>query len=181
MICFAVSRNGQPLATAGVQDGIIMALMTWVQHGSEPANVGFHLGGTDSSGDREQHVEWFDLRDLVAGDEVLVRIEEGPTADPPAHTRAGHEQLHSSSGRKVKCCFCNELRSDKAGVAGAEVIMCGRCLALAAAALEHGLPSLLHLVAAPGPCSFCYATEQSSTMRAGALGICATCVQKVAP
>lgn len=182
MIGFTISRNGLRLSTAGVDDGVLTAIVSWVKRDGQPPDMSFHLGGLDTAGNQERHVDWFDLRDLIVGDEFLLKIDEVATADPPVQVRLGQKQRHTPSGREIECSFCGRLRPEKpgAGVAGPKVLMCAQCLALAAAAAERNLRSLLHLVVEPGACSFCY-KEQAATIRAGSYGICVLCVQQVGP
>jgi hypothetical protein len=99
MLCFEVYRNGEKLCTAGVGDfGVLSAILNWVSHHPEklarwaaegipevpPTHLEFTVGGHGSEdSDSADYLRWVEA-DLAAGDEILIRVVEAPSSDPPS-------------------------------------------------------------------------------------------------
>lgn len=93
MICFEVFINGEKRCVAGVGEfGVLNANIVWYNrlamegavvdstHNGEFIVTGFE----DSSALQGEHVKWLgDLVELKSGDELLVRVIESDSADPP--------------------------------------------------------------------------------------------------
>jgi len=84
MIAFEVHRNGEKLCTAGVSDGVLTAILTWVggkkheeeaiERGLAALKLDLHVGGLQSAGDEAgQHLKWRDDA-LQPGDLVLIKV-----------------------------------------------------------------------------------------------------------
>lgn len=93
MICFDVFVNGRKKCTAGVGEfGVLDAKIIWYNRMrtdgdavDESHNGEFIVGGfEDSDPWRGEHVTWLaELVELKAGDELLVKVVESDSADPP--------------------------------------------------------------------------------------------------
>src|SRR5579872_6555916 len=185
MLCFEVWKNGEKLSVAGVPESVVVSfLLTWVGKGPDASalaatkdhaipGLDWRVGGIDSSDPTgDQNVEWIENPELRLGDELRVRLVSADRADVPSR-REQHEPMSRVEGgaRVIKCSFCGQMRQAesngwlKAGVAGANVFICARCLILAERMLHDGQQSLFHLArAADQPCSFCgteHAAERS--------------------
>jgi hypothetical protein len=179
VISFLVLRNGERLGAGGVQEGVLTAILTRVteKEGRRSEELRFSLTGLETSESQEEHVDWIDLSDLKPGDEITIRVQEGP-GDPPTRRKPGLEHQDAPDGsEQMKCSFCGRFRSQKGCVAGANVIICLSCRVLGAAMLERNAPSALHLeLRAGAACSFCYRPDRAATIVAGDTGMCSECV-----
>jgi hypothetical protein len=182
VISFLALRNGRLLGAGGVQEGVLTAIVTRVTEkpGRRPAELAFRLSGLETSQPQEEHVHWIDVRDLRPGDEITIRVQDGP-GDPPTQRRPGFHHGNAPDGPKqFKCSFCHRFRDKKGCVAGANGIICFACRVLGSQLLEREAPSVFHLRLQPGaPCSFCYRPERSATVVAGAVGMCSECIAAV--
>jgi len=182
VISFLALRNGRVLGAGGVQEGVLTAIVTRIteEPGRRPAELTFSLSGLETSQPQEEHVHWIDVRDLRPGDEITIRVQDGP-GDPPSQRRPSLQHDSAPDGSKqFKCSFCHCFRDEKGCVAGANVIICLACRMLGAQLLERQAPSVFHLRLQPGaPCSFCYRPERSTTVVADEVGMCSECIAAV--
>ncbi len=82
MIAFAVSVNGQRVATIGVGDsGVLSAIVRWSGRAGEPGDLGLDIGGLDSRTD--EHVRWSDPPEINVGDTITVQVVETDAVDAP--------------------------------------------------------------------------------------------------
>jgi hypothetical protein len=197
MLCFEVWKNDQKLALAGVRvSGVVSFLLNWVGKGpgasalaatADEAISGLHwsVGGIDSSNPAaEKNVEWIESSELRLGDELRIRLVSADRADA-ATRREQHKPPSRVDGEAsfIQCSFCSQMRQTQpkhwldAGVAGAEVFICTRCLILAERTLEDGLPHLFHLThATDQTCSFCGAKHTGESVTAREAHMCRQCV-----
>ncbi|WP_330082854.1 hypothetical protein [Methylocystis iwaonis] len=96
MLGFEIWKNGEKLATAGVnENGVISLMLTWVGKGAGtpsllaggPAIEGLDLrvGGIDSSDPSgEQSVEWIEDTGLHIGDNIQIKLVSTDAVDAPA-------------------------------------------------------------------------------------------------
>jgi hypothetical protein len=200
MLCFEVSKNGKRLALSGLREsGVLSLMLTWV--GREPgasaaaagaagpiAGLDFRVGGIDSSdpaGDLD--VTWVEAADLEVGDDIRIRLLAAESADQPAHCRPGQPATRKEGGtRLTECSFCGEMRqvepgsSFKAGVGGANVFMCLRCIVLAERMLDERLPQLFHLArTSDQTCSFCASDHTPEAAGARDAHMCRACVDMI--
>lgn len=88
MLCIELSRNGERLATAGLQGkGVLSVIFDRVL--SDPNGPverrHFSLGGLDVSTEPNKSLHWVG-GEIEVGDEFVVRYVEGESADPPKHS-----------------------------------------------------------------------------------------------
>jgi hypothetical protein len=181
MISFLMLRNDRPLARAAVRDGVLSAIVGWVsERPGHPSELHCSLGGLETSEPQDEHLHWVELADLTPGDVITIRIEEGQHPDEPTRRSPGHQHRREPDGYKSpQCSFCGEFRRGS-GVAGADVVMCARCLALSAELLDRNVEAVFHLRAeSGGHCSFCLRPQRSKTVGAGHHSICDECVAAV--
>ena len=95
---FEVHHNGEKLCTAGINDfGVLSAILTWVSHNPRKlqrwADEGRHLpeatalelrvgGLVSGEGESGEHLNWVNST-ISIGDEIRIRIIDGPNSDPP--------------------------------------------------------------------------------------------------
>ncbi len=92
MITFEVSLNGSSICTAGVGDlGVLTTTVSWVRRESSDKNPGdiveeltLEVGGLVAV--TKEHVRWTD-GSVAAGDELIIRIVNQESADPPTERR----------------------------------------------------------------------------------------------
>jgi hypothetical protein len=101
MIGFEVDLNGTRLCTASAgETGVLSAIVTWVQRSApgvpEPSELSLAVGGLAKG----TQLEWVSQRKLAVGDEVLVKIVETATPDPPVHTRTVDRAADEADERK---------------------------------------------------------------------------------
>jgi hypothetical protein len=96
VISFLALRNGRPLGAGGVQEGVVTAIVTRVTEkpGRRPAELTFSLSGLETSQPQEEHVHWVDVRDLQPGDEITIRVQDGPGDPPSRESRASSTTAH---------------------------------------------------------------------------------------
>ena len=83
MICYEVFRNGKPLSTAGVREGVLVANVTWLSGRSpKPWTCDLRVGGLADG----THLDWL-LESLQVGDEILIKVQESEKVDPPKDLR----------------------------------------------------------------------------------------------
>jgi len=122
MIAFEVHRNGEKLCTAGVSEGVLTAVLSWVggkrheresaQHGLPARRLDLYVGGLLAPGDQAgQHLKWRD-DDLQPGDSVLIKVIEVDVVDAPVsrepqdpeisekNERIMYERLHKKYGQQ---------------------------------------------------------------------------------
>ena len=87
MLAYQVSVNGKPVATAGVQQGVVSAIANWVSASTDTPEVtsadwraGFSLAGLDSL--TSEHLRWFRC-DVQVGDEISIKLIEVESVDEP--------------------------------------------------------------------------------------------------
>jgi hypothetical protein len=197
MLCFEVWKNDQKLTLAGVREsGVVSFLLNWVGKGpgasalaatTDGAISGLQwgVGGIDSSDPAaENNVEWIENSELRLGDELRIRLVSADRADEPSR-REQHKPPSRIDGeaRFIQCSFCSQMRQTQpkrwldAGVAGAEVFICTRCLILAERMLEDDHPHLFHLSrAADQTCSFCGAEHTAESVTALETAMCRQCI-----
>lgn len=198
MLCFEVWRNDEKLTVAGVREGgVVSFLLSWVGKGPGASalaaatdgaisGLDWRVGGINSSdpaGDR--NVEWVENPDLRLGDELRVRLISADTADAPSR-REQHEPPSRVEGgtRFIQCSFCGQMRQTEpkgwlnAGVAGAEVFICTRCLILAERTLDDGQQRLFHLTRTTDQtCSFCGTEHTAESVTAREAHMCRACIE----
>jgi hypothetical protein len=197
MLCFEVWKNDEKLTVAGLREsGVVSFELTWVGKGpgasalaaaadGDISGLDWRVGGIDSSDPTgDTNVEWVENPDLKLGDEVRVRLISADRADAPSR-REQHKPPSRIEGetRFIQCSFCGQTRQTQpkrwldAGVAGAEVFICTRCLILAERTLEDGLQHLFHLTRATDQtCSFCAAEHTAESVTAREAHMCRQCV-----
>jgi hypothetical protein len=81
MKALEVFINGHHLCVAGVgDDGVLSAIVNWVGGPDKEENFFLQIGGLDSRAD--EHLRW-ESPSIGVGAEVLVRVVEAATVDPP--------------------------------------------------------------------------------------------------
>jgi hypothetical protein len=182
VISFVAHRNGERLGAGAVREGVLTASLTRVTEkaGRRSEELSFSLSGLETSQVHEEHVDWINVEDVRPGDEITIRVQEGP-GDPPIRREPGIERQAAQNGSKqLRCSFCRRFRSEKGCVAGAKVIICLACRVLAAELMERDATSIFHLERQTGAaCSFCYRPDRALTVVAGEIGICSECISVV--
>lgn len=182
MISFVAHRNGERLGAGGVQEGVLAAILTRVTEktGRRAEELTFSLSGLETSQRQEEHVDWIHVENVRPGDEITIRVQDGP-GDPPRRREPGTEhQITKDGSKQLRCSFCRRFRSEKGYVAGAKAIICLGCRVLAAELVERDAVSVFHLERRAGaPCSFCYRPDRSTTVIAGEAGMCSECISAV--
>ena len=105
MLAYQINVNGKPVATAGVQQGVVSAIASW---GSAPTDTpdatsadwhaGFSLGGLDSL--TSEHLWWFRC-DVQVGDEISIKLIEVESVDKPTHREPRPEKKPSTDTAKA--------------------------------------------------------------------------------
>jgi hypothetical protein len=200
MLCFEVSKNGKKLALSGLREsGVLSLVLTWI--GREPgasaaaasaagpiAGLDFRVGGIDSSdpaGDVD--VAWIEDADFEVGDDIRIRLLAAESGDPPARCGTNQPATRKDGGtRLTECSFCGEMRqiepesAFKAGIGGANVFICLRCIVLAERMLDERLPQLFHLAhTADQTCSFCGSDHTPEAAGARNANMCRACVDMI--
>ena len=156
-----------------------------VTAGEAISGLHWNVGGIDSSDPAgDKNVEWIENSTLSLGDELRVRLISSDTADSPSRREPHKPPSHTEGeARFIECSFCGHMRQTQpkdwleAGVAGAEVFICVRCLILAERTLEDGLERLFHLTRATDQtCSFCGAGHTAESVTALEACMCRQCV-----
>ena len=101
MIGFEVALNGSRLCVASAGDtGVLSACVTWVLRTApgvkEQSDLRLDIGGLSE----QTHLKWPAPRKLQVGDEVLVRVVETATPDPPERTQRDDVGLVEAEERK---------------------------------------------------------------------------------
>lgn len=121
MLGFEIWKNGEKLATAGVnENGVISFMLTWVGKGAGapsllaggPAIEGLDLrvGGIDASDPAgEQSVEWIEDTGLHIGDDIRIKLVSTDAVDAPAR-REPTEGLPAGQLRFLPCTNCGAPR-----------------------------------------------------------------------
>ncbi|MEW6741241.1 MAG: hypothetical protein AB1486_00655 [Planctomycetota bacterium] len=101
MIMFDVSLNGKRVALAGAKDLEVLTTHVTATGKLGPATMtprgsvyDLYLSVTGLTGRKrgpDEHLRWFPLRPLEVGDEILVRITEGATAQQPASRESARQ------------------------------------------------------------------------------------------
>lgn len=97
MITYEVEVNGKRVTVAGAADmSVLTVILTGVgklgpmsqgtQHNPDNHEIDLRVGGMAGAFAAQQHVDWV-KHDLSAGDDVVIRIRERPTADDPIERR----------------------------------------------------------------------------------------------
>jgi hypothetical protein len=84
-VCYEVFRNGSLLCRAGVREGVFGATMMWSSRpaeASKPWSCDLRVGGLTG----DTHVDWV-LEPIALGDEVLIKVVESTSVDPPKDLR----------------------------------------------------------------------------------------------
>ncbi len=94
MTAFEVSLNGKLLCTAGLENGVVTAILDWVNSpGANPRRtknaapkefLSIYAGGLNTA--TEEHVVWR-RRNLKVGDSVSIQVVDVPRADKPRERR----------------------------------------------------------------------------------------------
>ena len=101
MIGFEVTLNGQRLFTAAAgESGVLNAAVTWVLRAApgvdEPSDLRLDVGGLS----QDAHLRWPAPRKLTVGDEVLVRIVDTASPDPPSRIERDDREFVEREERK---------------------------------------------------------------------------------
>ena len=86
MLAFEIYINGKRRCLAGLaDDGVVSAILSWVgrsrpTRGLPKEELNLRVGGLDSV--RREHMDWL-LQDLMAGDDVRIRVIDVPKVDRP--------------------------------------------------------------------------------------------------
>ena len=89
MKALEVFINGHRVCLAGVgDDGVLNAIVNWVGGPDRDQDFFLQVGGLDSRAD--EHLRW-EVPSIGVGAEVLVRVVEAATVDPPSE-RIRHEK-----------------------------------------------------------------------------------------
>jgi hypothetical protein len=82
MKALEVFVNGLRVSLAGVgDDGVLNAIVSWVGHSGRDDDLFLQIGGLDSQ--TNEHLHW-KAPSIGVGAEVLVRVIEAVTVDPPS-------------------------------------------------------------------------------------------------
>ncbi len=200
MLCFEVSKNGKKLALSGLREsGVLSLMLSWVgrEQGASAAaastagpiaGLDFRVGGIDSSdpaGDVD--VAWVEGADIKVGDDIRVRLLAAESADQPARCGPYQPAKRKEGGaRLTECSFCGEMRQIepetpfKAGIGGANVFICLRCIVLAERMLVECLPQLFHLARTTDQtCSFCASDHAPEAAGSRDANMCRACVDMI--
>lgn len=156
MKCFEVTINGKKVCTAGIGDyGVLNTILSFVggkessdQTPSERLELTVFGVATSTVGASE-HLEWL-RRDLLVGDEIVIRIIEASECDQPASKEVTY----------VDCSFCGKKQAEaKTLIAGPAVYVCDECVQDCKNALRSSEPTgsitMILSKAAQATCSFC--------------------------
>src|SRR4051794_29620063 len=94
MLCFEIWRNGEKLTTAGVHEGVLSMILSWVGKGPNASSIaassteaipGIRLmvGGAEGV----TSIDWCDIDQLKVGDELRVRLISSDHLDPPIRSQ----------------------------------------------------------------------------------------------
>jgi ClpX C4-type zinc finger len=162
MKCFEVTINGERLCTAGVEDGVLTAILSFVkpQKPSDEAqaddtsvkteSLDIRVGGlVNVEPDASAHVDWL-TQDLFVGDEVTIKILEATTCDEPTSREITY----------LQCSFCGKKPSEvERLIAGPGVYICKQCVGHCLRAVANSEPTenitMILGKQAEAPCSFC--------------------------
>lgn len=155
MKCFEVTINGQKVCTAGIGDyGVLNSVLSFVvgKESSDPTTPSQSLelavfGVSTSTVGVSENLEWLRRRDLMVGDEIVIRIIEASECDQPASTY-------------IDCSFCGKNQAEaKTLIAGPAVYICDECVRDSKIALTSSEPTgtitMILTKAAEATCSFC--------------------------
>jgi hypothetical protein len=82
MIAFELYLNGNKVATAGIDQGVMTIIANWVrskQNGGDWQS-GVSIAGLDTR--KSENLKWF-RQDLTLGDEVRIRLVDSERIDSP--------------------------------------------------------------------------------------------------
>jgi len=162
MKCFEVTINGKRLCTAGVEDGVLTAILSHVkgqrastephedQSTDKSESLDFRVGGLEHVGvGASAHVDWL-TQDISIGDEIIIKILEATTCDEPTNKEITY----------LQCAFCGKKASEvQKLIAGPGVHICNECVGHCVKALVDGEPTgnitMILSKQAEAPCPFC--------------------------
>ena len=163
MNCFEVTINGEKVCTAGIGDyGVLNTVLSFVggkessdptadtDHRTPSESLELNVGGVATSTiGASEHVEWLQ-RDLMVGDEIVMRIIEVSECDQPASKEVTY----------IDCSFCGKKQAEaKTLIAGPAVYVCDECVQDCKNALKSSEPTgsitMILSKAAEATCSFC--------------------------
>jgi len=162
MKCFELTINGEKRCIAGVDDGVLTAMLTYVKRAPESnersdgqaeaktESLEFRIGGLQNiEPGSSAHVDWL-VQDMLVGDEIKIKIIDSRTCDEPT----SKEILYN------ECSFCGKKQFDvQKLIAGPNVYICNECVGHCFRAVVDGEPTAnITLVLgrqAEAPCSFC--------------------------
>jgi hypothetical protein len=157
MKAFEITLNGTRQCTAGVEDGVLTAILSFVRRTTDETkqaaaseSLDIRVGGLANIGPGiSEQVEWL-YHTLSVGDEVTIKILELQECDEPS-TRETHY---------VQCSFCGKKQEEvQKLIAGPGCYICDLCVNDALKTASEGEPTgaITILVAkqADARCSFC--------------------------
>jgi hypothetical protein len=162
MKCFEVTINGRKLCTAGVEDGVLTAILSYVkresvssdapeaQPGDNTESLDIRVGGLENiEPGISAHVDWL-TQDISIGDEITIKIIDATSCDEPASKEITY----------VECSFCGKKQSDVHKlIAGPAVYICDQCVGHCFKAVVEGEPTgnitMVLGKQAEARCSFC--------------------------
>lgn len=121
MLGFEIWKNGEKLATAGVnENGVISFMLTWVGKGAAASSglaggaaiegLDLRVGGIDASDPSgEQSVEWIEDTGLHIGDDIQIKLISTDAVDAPAR-REPTDGLPAGQLRFLPCANCGAPR-----------------------------------------------------------------------
>lgn len=81
MKAFEVFINGHRVCLAGIGDGVLSAIVNGIGSPDQDEEFHLHVGGLDRQTD--EHLHW-DAPSIGVGAEVLIRVVETQTVEPPS-------------------------------------------------------------------------------------------------
>lgn len=111
MKAFEVSINGHRLCLAGIgADGVLNVIVNWVAGPERESETFMHVGGLD--GITGEHVRW-DVPSIDIGSEILIRVVEAATVDPPDRRYRCDPPSTLEQCRVSLKSFCGRLTEDE--------------------------------------------------------------------
>jgi hypothetical protein len=162
MKCFEVTINGKTICTAGIEDGVLSAILSYAKRriisseGSEDQaleineSLDIRVGGLeDIEPGASAHVEWL-VQEISVGDEIRIKIIDSTTCDEPTSKEITY----------VECAFCGKKQSEvQKLIAGPSAHICNECVGNCFRAIIDGEPTAnITMVLgnqAEARCSFC--------------------------
>jgi hypothetical protein len=186
MKCFEVKINGARVCTAGVEDGVLTAILSFVkqqdaskeapedQVRDRPESLDIRVGGLENiEPGASAHVEWL-TQGISVGDEVTIRIVETPICDEPKSKEITY----------IECSFCGKKQSEvQKLIAGPGVHICNECVGDSSKALAEGEPTgkitMIIRRQSEARCSFCgqKPVDVAQIVGVPAARICNQCVK----